>query len=112
MSTETYFTTPGATWRQGDLLFRRIEDLPLENLTERENGHILEGEATGHIHRLKDTVVAKVLETFAGLRMFIRAEKPAEIIHEDHDTITLPPGNYEVIRQREYTPEAIRQIAD
>jgi hypothetical protein len=102
-------------YRQGDLLFRRlpyVQDLPLGSMVERENGHILEGEATGHIHRVKDNATAKVFETAYGA-LFLAALAKTEIIHEDHATITLPAGNYEVIRQREYVPNEIpRQVMD
>lgn len=36
----------------------------------------------------------------------------AQIVHEEHATVTLPPGEYEVIRQREYAPEAPQWVAD
>jgi hypothetical protein len=101
-------------YRQGDLLFRRIpyvQDFPLGSMVERPNGNILEGEATGHIHRVKDNATAKVFETAAGL-LFLSALAKTEIVHEDHATITLPAGNYEIIRQREYLPEAVRQVMD
>lgn len=32
--------------------------------------------------------------------------------HEEHSTIVIPPGNYQVIRQREYHPLEIRQVSD
>jgi hypothetical protein len=32
--------------------------------------------------------------------------------HEEHTAVVLPPGIYEVVIQREYTPEAIRNVAD
>lgn len=36
----------------------------------------------------------------------------AQVVHDEHAPITLPPGNYRVVRQREYAPEQIRQVAD
>ena len=32
--------------------------------------------------------------------------------HDEHSTIELPQGNYRVTRQREYSPTAIRNVAD
>jgi hypothetical protein len=29
--------------------------------------------------------------------------------HDDHDTIMVPSGKYRVVRQREYSPGAVRQ---
>ncbi len=36
----------------------------------------------------------------------------ARIIHQEHQPITLPRGDYRVWQQREYTPEKIRRITD
>ena len=99
-------------YRQGDVLIRRINSLPKKKAVQRENGHILEGEATGHIHRLEDTTKAQVFEVGeAGLYLRVGPEG-VRIIHEEHDPITLPPGDFEIVRQREYSPEAIRNVAD
>jgi hypothetical protein len=38
--------------------------------------------------------------------------EPAALEHDEHDTITLPPGSYRIVRQREYAPEEIRYVAD
>ncbi len=98
-------------YRQGDVLIRRIDSLPKQKTVKRANGQILEGEATNHIHRLEDVTKAEVLEVGNGLYLRIGPEG-ARIIHEEHSPITLPPGNFEIVRQREYSPEAIRNVAD
>lgn len=100
-----------AIYRQGDVLIRQIKSLPAQKAHKRESGHILEGEATGHIHRLETLEAAEVLECGEGLYLQV-GEDGVRIIHEEHAPISLPPGNYEVIRQREYSPEAIRSVAD
>jgi hypothetical protein len=33
-------------------------------------------------------------------------------VHEEHGAIPLPRGWYRVVRQREYTPGAVRIVAD
>jgi hypothetical protein len=33
-------------------------------------------------------------------------------VHEEHDALTLGPGWWLVVRQREYTPNAVRTIRD
>jgi hypothetical protein len=40
------------------------------------------------------------------------AGAPVTLEHQEHDPIVIPPGAYRVIRQREYAPEDIRNIAD
>ncbi|OGT54434.1 MAG: hypothetical protein A3E01_02990 [Gammaproteobacteria bacterium RIFCSPHIGHO2_12_FULL_63_22] len=32
--------------------------------------------------------------------------------HEEHTRIVIPPGDYRIVQQREYSPEAIRNVAD
>jgi hypothetical protein len=44
--------------------------------------------------------------------MTVSADGPVALEHDEHDAIHLPPGNYQVVRQREYTPEAIINVAD
>jgi hypothetical protein len=100
-------------YRQGDLLFVKVSKVRTET-KRRTNGHILEGEATGHIHRVADTDLDACELFEAGEQLFLNvtAEGGVAIVHEDHATLELPAGNYEVIRQREYSPEEIRNVAD
>src|SRR5579862_4746619 len=100
-------------YRQGDVLFVKIEQVG--NPTRiRKNGHILEGETTGHIHRVADTDMDKceLFDSAEKLFLSVSAEGGVSIVHEDHATLELPAGQYEVIRQREYSPEAIRNVMD
>lgn len=100
------------TYRQGDLLFREVKLIPKGDWKKRKTGHILEGEATGHIHRIDDLKAAEVLECGDSLCLSVTADGGVAIVHEDHGTLTLPVGNYEVVRQREYSPETIKNVAD
>lgn len=44
---------------------------------------------------------------------FTSNSSPARIVHEEHRTLTLPRGLYEVVRQREYvSPEEDRLVFD
>ena len=94
--------------RQGDVLFVKIDTLPEEALSERKNAILVEGEVTGHAHRLKG---GKVWETEAGI-LFVAAVVGSQIVHEEHHTIDLEPGYWHVVRQREYSPEEIRWVVD
>jgi hypothetical protein len=111
-------------FRQGDVLFLEIgsaahkacsvaKGAPASGVrkSKRASGHILEGEATGHIHRVAELDRAEVFDCGEGLYMNV-GPLGASIIHEEHEPIALPPGDYEVVRQREYSPEAIRNVAD
>ena len=99
-------------WRQGDVLFVRVRSLPKAEATKRDNGHIVEGEVTGHVHRVGTLEAAEVLEIGDGLFLNVTAEGGVSIVHEDHNPLSLPSGVYEVHRQREYSPQGIRSVAD
>lgn len=94
-------------FRQGDVLITRIARLP-EGLNEHQDMIILAGEVTGHAHRL---VQGHVLEDARGA-LFLEVLQQTQVIHEEHRSLTLEPGSYQITRQREYTPEAIREIED
>jgi hypothetical protein len=106
-------------YRQGDVLFVQISALPSGEQKKRENGTVAYGEVTGHSHRLAVLESAEVLEIGSGL--FVRVSEDggigiegdaATFVHEEHAPVTLPPGNYEVRIQREYSPEEIRNVID
>lgn len=106
-------------YRQGDVLFKRIAKLPQGKRTKRANATVAYGEVTGHSHALavEDRAAAEVLEIGSGLYVHVseagvRIEGGATFVHEEHGPITLPPGDYEVTIQREYSPEAIRNVID
>lgn len=100
-------------YRQGDVLFKSVKQIP-QGGKVRKSGHILEGEATGHIHKIASAQLAEaeVFECGAGLFISVSVEGGVSIVHEDHQTLVLPPGNYEIVRQREYSPEKIRNVQD
>ena len=102
-------------YRQGDVLLERVNDIPAGLTTvPRDDGRVIlaYGEVTGHAHAVVGDVefLAADLEDLE--ERFLRVEGEAAIVHEEHDTIALPSGNYRVVRQREYTPEQIRTVAD
>ena len=103
-------------YRQGDVLVVPVSELPvgLEPVA-RENGRVVlaHGEVTGHAHAIRSEKAAlfrdpKLMAVF----MYVSGDAPVALEHDEHDTISLPAGNYQVIRQREYTPQAIRNVAD
>lgn len=106
-------------YRQGDVLFKLISELPEGGRTKRQNATVAYGEVTGHSHALaeEDRECAEVLEIGDGLYVHVsasgvRIEGGATFVHEEHGPITLPPGDYEVVIQREYSPESIRNVLD
>lgn len=118
-------------YRHGDILLIEIDKLP-ENIKFkiRRSKIILKGEVTGHAHRLKGN--AKILEeakriinpsptgSLPVINIPMKSQvigyavvkESTELIHEEHNTITLPVGTYEIRRQREYDTDYIRFVED
>lgn len=98
-------------YRQGDVLVERITTIPTEAVKQEPKGRIILalGEATGHHHSL-DMDAADWWKL--GEEQFLNVAKAATVTHQEHGPIELSPGRYRVIRQREYSPEAIRNVAD
>ncbi|HYM31842.1 MAG TPA: hypothetical protein VEU47_11105 [Candidatus Cybelea sp.] len=103
-------------YRQGDVLIVPVSKLPRElEPVAREAGRIIlaHGEVTGHAHAIKDQKAALFRDPkLAAIFMNVSADGPVKLEHEEHGTIEIPPGNYQIVRQREYSPEAIRNVAD
>jgi hypothetical protein len=103
-------------YRQGDVLIERVGSLPKDTKKiARENGRVVlaHGEVTGHAHAITDARCDLFSsESNAGVTFLEVREAVAALKHDEHSTIELPTGNYRVVRQREYSPEAIRNVAD
>lgn len=99
-------------YRQGDVLFKQVKAIPSSGKL-RKNGELVEGETTGHVHRVCPTQLAQAEVMDCGAGLFMRvSDKGVSIVHEEHGPIILPAGNYEVLRQVEYSPAEIRNVAD
>jgi hypothetical protein len=103
-------------YRHGDLLIIEAAIPTTTTTVQPTNGrHVLaEGEATGHHHTIQATPDTRLVTAGEAneLRMWLSLTAPAELTHQEHATIVIPPGDYEVIRQQEYVPEGLRQVAD
>ncbi len=102
-------------FRQGDVLIRKVAKIP-EGLrpVPLEGGRVIlaHGEVTGHAHAVVGEVQLLAADLEEMEQRFLRVEREAQVVHEEHGTITLAPGLYEVGRQVEYSPEEIRTVAD
>ncbi len=101
-------------YRQGDVLIRRVDSIIKTNLMKREQGRVIlaHGEVTGHAHAITDKAVRQYQTKSPGVTALEIKQAVAMLKHEEHGTIEIPKGTYEVIRQREYTPTAIVNVAD
>ena len=109
-------TTTSELYRQGDVLIRAIPEDAVTARHVESNGRIIlaSGEITGHHHAIAGTSTVSLLEDDQGSR-YLRVREPAQVRHPEHAPIELPPGAYEVIRQREYSPRLdlkARYVAD
>ena len=94
--------------RHGDLLVESCNQIP-QGAKERKTNVILDGEVTGHTHRLIGGTILDVDEA-----TYLTVPETATIVHEEHNTVVLPAGDYIVTRQREFDPyeKAARQVQD
>lgn len=97
-------------YRQGDVLIVEHR-IPSGKRRKQKDGILAHGEVTGHAHRISDLAEGELYEMDGGMFLSV-SEKGISILHEEHAPIELPPGEYRVIRQREYSPEEIRNVAD
>ena len=77
-------------------------------MTTRQGNVIVAGEATGHTHRL---TAGAVLEAPDGT-LYLDLPYVAKVVHEEHRPIMLDAGLWLVVRQREYSPQAVRTVLD
>lgn len=103
--------------RQGDVFILEVSDIPTAaKEVMRDNGRVVlaYGEVTGHSHAIANPKAKLFRDDGNGGATFLSITAPtgADLHHEEHRTITVPPGNYRVVIQQEYTPEAIRNVAD
>lgn len=100
-------------YRQGDILLIEINEIPVGARLVSSEGEdrliLARGEATGHHHSLA-TGSARLMEFENDT--FVEVVAQAMLVHQEHAAITLPVGSYQLVRQREYTPERIRIVAD
>lgn len=101
-------------YRQGDVMLIPMDEHIPRKATKvsLELGRVIlaHGEVTGHHHSFAGDSGVALLED--GDDRFLRVEKSSALEHQEHGTIEIPRGRYRVIRQREYAPGEIRNVAD
>jgi hypothetical protein len=108
---------------QGDFIIIRIDEFPakkLEKISPVDGKIIVAHSETGHNHVMECEYVEAYKEADTSevnfYEMFLNVKEPTEINHlrsfDTHETLQVPPGNYLIKRQREYTPEGFRKAQD
>lgn len=102
--------------RQGDVFLVKVARLPkgAKDVTPKGRIVLAFGEVTGHAHAIAEGETREFSYADAGnvVRRFLEVVGEAHVKHEEHGVIPLPPGFYEIIGQREYSPQEIRRVAD
>lgn len=109
---------------QGDVMLLRVDEIPkgLRRVKRVGGRLIVTHSETGHHHVIERKRVTMYEDPQDPLVAWLEVHdledlpQAAELVHErpydTHETIELPPGKYQVRRQREYTPEGWRQVQD
>jgi hypothetical protein len=104
------------TAQQGDVILKRVENLPLGNRTElKKNGKgemvLAEGETTGHYHGIfeQDSELLTIDN-----KVYLNLKKNAILTHQEHHHIELEAGVWEVGRVQEYDyfSKMVRPVVD
>jgi hypothetical protein len=103
-------------FRQGDILIVPIAEIPTAAKRAKAKHRRLvlaEGEVTGHNHTIADRPSVDLLEVPSQDELFLLVKEGNALLeHQEHATITIPPGAYRIVRQREYDPAGERRVAD
>ena len=101
--------------QQGDVLLNQVKRIPngAEKVKSRTRGYVLaEGEEHGHAHAIVDVDAVELYEV-DGV-MYLKVLTPPPLTHEEHGTIDLPVGFFEIGQVVEVDPFAheIRIVRD
>ena len=117
-------------FRQGDVLLIQVDKIPTGLKSRQDAKTILAfGEVSGHHHRFESGNVLSFYKEgddspqisggslmLRGSRTdveFVSLTETTPLVHEEHTAIPVEPGNYRVVRQREFSVlDGIRRVAD
>lgn len=108
---------------QGDILIRRIDKLPdgVKEMSAEKGKFVVAHSETGHNHVIAERQNVKLFageDPMVSYLQVVEATDAAETLlehlrsYDTHETISIPPGIFEIRRQREYTPEGWRRVED
>lgn len=99
-------------YRHGDVIIQRIDNIPGKKMKQDKTNILVEGEVTGHAHKLIKGEVWKLADPEEMTIGFLKVLEPTKITHEEHNPIELPKGNYKFSVQKEYLPEGWKKVID
>ena len=87
-------------YQQGDVLIESAK-IPSSAKVSNKNRIVLaEGQTTGHAHVITDLNNCTALESDPDL--YLRVTNEVTVKHEEHNIITIAPGDYKVRKVQEY----------
>src|SRR5689334_8545896 len=103
--------------RQGDVLIEEIDERPQGDWKEAprdDRGRVIlaAGEVTGHHHAIHSPSVCLLRAEGVSDAVMTVGRELAELVHEEHGTIPIPPGQHRVRIQREWGGELSRRVED
>lgn len=104
---------------QGDVMFVRVKSIPkgLEPAPTKNGNYVVAHSETQHDHVVESRNAQLLIDKTNALIAYLQVGGDGvEVKHlrgfDTHESLFLEPGNYEVRRQREHTPEGWRRAAD
>lgn len=90
-------------YQQGDVIIEQVEAVPQGEAVPVEDGKLIlaRGELTGHTHAI-DKVEGVELVKGADGNLYLSLPLERNLVHQEHQTIVIPPGLYRVRQVREY----------
>ncbi len=97
-------------YQQGDVTIRPVDAIP-EDAKDAGTRVLAEGEATGHKHLATAEDVRLFLDE--GI-LYMRAPRGTTIVHEEHRTLEIPPGDYQIgiVREYDHFAEEVHPVID
>ena len=94
--------------RQGDVLLKEVKEIKGQKQKQKDVV-LAEGEVTGHKHTLMGQVLVSEFEG----NKYVELTEDSVLTHQEHDTLEIPKGKYQIILQREVDLLGeIRQVMD
>lgn len=103
---------------QGDVMIRRVEAIPPGAVPAKAvaGAWIVAHSETGHHHIVKECSAQMLIDETNAFIAWLDVADTSVLEHlrsfDTHESLELPPGKYEIRRQREYVPEGWRRAQD
>lgn len=86
-------------YRHGDLILRLVDKTEGKKIKHNGSFVLAEGEASNHKHLL--TAPQMIVRQTEDGKYYLDMVKEGALSHEEHKTLIIPPGTYEVSREQE-----------